>query len=251
MSDPAIRCRNLTKRYAVERLSAAGLKNLVLHLPSRLTEVRESRGFLALDGIDLEVAKGECVGIVGRNGAGKSTTLGLISGVLEPTSGTIETNGRVVPLLELGAGFHHELTGRENVLLNAVLLGLSRREAERRLDSIIEFAELGEFIDRPLRMYSTGMEARLGFAVAVHCDPDVLLVDEVLSVGDEAFGKKCLKRIEAFHEAGVTMVLVGHALDAIRQVCTRIVCLDAGKVVSDGPPDEVLESYRELAGAGA
>ena len=201
-----------------------------------------------LDDVSFEVRRGECVSFIGRNGAGKSTTLGLIAGVIRPTSGTVETGGRICPLLELGAGFHSELSGRDNIVLNGVLLGLTRAEVRERMDQIIEFSELGRQIDQPIRTYSSGMTARLGFSVAVHLEPDILLVDEALSVGDEAFQEKCLDRMKAFIEDDVTMIYVSHALTTVEEVSDRVVLLDRGQLVMVGEPSEVVEHYHERFG---
>lgn len=245
MSDTAIHLRGVTKRYRLSGDPAAGLKNIVLHLPRYIAAARKRRSFCALDDVTLAVQKGECLGIIGRNGSGKSTTLGLIAGVLNPTSGTVETRGRIAPLLELGAGFHLELTGIENILLNGVLLGLTREEVRARMDDIIAFADLGEFIGRPARIYSSGMIARLGFAVAVHLEPDILLVDEVLAVGDQAFQEKCFERMGAFLSNGTTLVFVSHSMAAVRAICTRVAYLDAGRLIDVGDPDAIISEYAD------
>lgn len=198
---------------------------------------------LALDQITLRIRRGEAVGIVGRNGAGKTTLLKVIARVLRPTSGAVVVNGRLAPLLELGAGFDPELTGRENVFLNGAILGRSRAEMTRRLPSIVEFSELADFMDAPLRTYSTGMVARLGFAVATDVDPDVLLIDEVLSVGDHAFQQKCLARIKAFRARGATLILVSHAPGTVQSLCDRAVWLHSGRLVADGAAADTLERF--------
>jgi ABC-type polysaccharide/polyol phosphate transport system ATPase subunit len=198
---------------------------------------------LALDRVTLRIRRGEAVGIVGRNGAGKTTLLKVIARVLRPPSGSVSVHGRLAPLLELGAGFDPELSGRENVFLNGAILGRSRAEMVSRLPSIIDFSELADFIDAPLRTYSTGMVARLGFAVATDVDPDVLLIDEVLSVGDLAFARKCLDRIHAFRARGATLVLVSHSPDTVRSLCERAAWLRGGHLVADGPADEVLKGF--------
>jgi ABC-type polysaccharide/polyol phosphate transport system ATPase subunit len=198
---------------------------------------------LALSHVSLEVGPGDAVGIFGRNGAGKSTLLKVIARVLRPTEGRVVVRGRVAPLLELGAGFDHELTGRENVYLNGAILGRSRRDMTRRFDRIVDFAELHDFIDAPLRTYSSGMIARLGFAVATDVEADVLLVDESLSVGDIAFQKKCMERIHAFIAGGSTLVLVTHSPDLVRMLCSRALWLDAGRVAAAGTVDDVLAAF--------
>jgi ABC-2 type transport system ATP-binding protein/lipopolysaccharide transport system ATP-binding protein len=199
--------------------------------------------FYALDGIDLQVRRGEIFGIIGRNGAGKSTLLKVVSRVLVPTRGRVYTGGHVSPLLELGAGFHPELTGRENVMLNGTLLGHSSRELEQRMDSIIDFSELGNFIEAPLRTYSSGMAARLGFAVATAWRPEILLVDEVLAVGDEAFQRKCQIRMEEYRASGSTILMVSHGMQTVRSLCDRAAWLQQGRIVTSGPAADVVQAY--------
>lgn len=242
-----IRLEHVTKYYSMRPVHSAGIKHLLLHLPAHLKAARRSR-LCALDDLSLAVRSGECLGVIGRNGAGKSTALGLMAGVLRPTSGTIEIDGHVCPLLELGAGFHHELTGEENITLNGVLLGLTRREVAERKADIIAFAELEDFMEQPLRTYSSGMMARLGFSVAVHLNPEILLIDEVLAVGDEAFQRKCLRRMEQFRSSDTAMVYVGHNLDEVERICDRVALLDHGRLTALGPPGEVVPAYKALAG---
>jgi lipopolysaccharide transport system ATP-binding protein len=240
-----IRLDDVIKRYAVENLTSVGFKNLLVHPARTVRAFYNARQYTALEGVTLHVSRGECLGVIGRNGSGKSTLLGLVAGVLRPNSGNVSVKGRVCPLLELGAGFHRELSGVENAILNGVLLGLSRREVIARLDRILDFAELGDFVDRPLRMFSSGMMARLGFAVAVHVDPDVLLMDEVLAVGDEHFRVKCEAKMAEFRERGVTMFFVSHAMESVLEVSTRVAWLHAGKLQAVGAPAEVVARYRE------
>ncbi len=204
----------------------------------------------ALAGVDLRVGPGETVGIVGRNGAGKTSTLRVLAGIVPLQRGRAACGGRVATLIELGAGFGREFTGRENILLNGALNGLGKRDIEERLDDIVAFSELGHFVDVPVKTYSSGMLVRLGFAIAAHLDADVMLIDEVLAVGDEAFQRKCLRRINERILAGSTLVLVSHAPAAIERTCSRVVVLDAGRVVYDGPTAEGLLHYHELLGAG-
>ena len=188
--------------------------------------------------------------VLGRNGAGKSTLLRVLAGIVPPDSGTVRVNGRVSPLLELGAGFAPELTGMRNIFLYGALLGLSRREIRDQLESIIAFSEIGEFIDTPVKHYSSGMYVRLAFAVAAHLDPDVLLIDEVLAVGDAAFQAKCLARIDEFRQQGKTIILVTHALQRVVEMCDRALLLHHGSLVEDGPPQDVLTAYNTILGAG-
>ena len=198
----------------------------------------------AVDGVSLRIPRGAAFGIVGRNGSGKSTLLKLMAGITRPTAGSVKVHGRVSALIELGAGFHPEISGRENVFINGVMLGLTRREIARRFDEIVEFAEMEDFIDAPVRTYSSGMYMRLGFAVAVHVDADVLLVDEVLAVGDERFSLKCLDKFAEYKRRGKTTVLVTHGLDVVERFCDEALWLDAGRVRTSGDPRRVLHAYR-------
>jgi ABC-type polysaccharide/polyol phosphate transport system ATPase subunit len=219
------------------------LKELVLRRRGR-----DAAPVQALDGVSLRVAAGETVGVVGRNGAGKSSTLRVLAGIVPLQSGRVEVGGRVVSLLELGAGFGREFSGRENVELNGALHGLSREEVAARMDEVLAFSELGEFVDSPVKTYSAGMLVRLGFSIAAHLDADVLLIDEVLAVGDEGFQRKCLRRISERIAAGATLVLVSHDPGAIERVCERVVVLDGGRKVFDGPVSDGLLAYHRLIG---
>jgi homopolymeric O-antigen transport system ATP-binding protein len=202
--------------------------------------------FDALKGISFDVTDGEIVGLVGPNGSGKSTILKIIAGVYRPTAGVVRINGKVAGLIELGAGFHSDLTGRENILLNGLLLGLSKREMRSREQQILDFAELGEFIDSPVKQYSSGMYMRLGFAVATEIDPDILLIDEILAVGDASFQQKCMARIDEFRQRRKTIVLVSHDLASVRKLCHRVLFIQNGRILADGKPAEVLDLYREF-----
>lgn len=197
----------------------------------------------ALDGVSFEVEGGETLGLIGPNGAGKTTILKLLSRIIQPTSGHIRVGGRVAALIQLGAGFHPDLTGRENVYLNGAILGLRRSEIDQQFDRIVEFSELGEFIDMPVKRYSSGMYVRLGFSVAAHVDPDVLLIDEVLAVGDQMFKDKCVQRVKSFREAGKTMVVVSHNKELIQKLCSRTILLHKGRMVYQGPTQEALDRY--------
>lgn len=201
--------------------------------------------FFALRQVNLQVKTGEVYGIIGHNGAGKSTLLKLIARVISPTEGRVAVMGQVSPLLELGAGFHPELSGRENVFLNGALLGFSRHEMEEKFPRIVEFAALEGFIESPMRTYSSGMWARLGFAVATDSRPDILLVDEVLAVGDEVFQRKCMDRINHYRDEGTSILLVAHNMELIRSMCQRATWLDHGTVKAQGNPDEVIAAYRQ------
>jgi ABC-type polysaccharide/polyol phosphate transport system ATPase subunit len=227
-------------RYRVPHEKFASLKETAIRaLQQRL----QYEDFWALRGINLEIRRGEVVGIIGRNGAGKSTMLKVISRVLYPTHGRVWIRGRVAPLLEFGAGFHPELTGRENVFLNGAILGFSHAEMQAKFDRIVDFAGLRDFIDAPLRTYSSGMTARLGFAVATDVNPDILIVDEILGVGDTEFQQKSADRINEFHKNGVTILFVSHNLDAVRNLCGQAIWLNQGQVVASGATDEVVEAY--------
>lgn len=238
---PAIDVRGVSKKFV---LAHAGPTTLKDRLVSR--DRRDDEDFWALDDVTLSVAVGETFGLLGHNGSGKSTLLKCIARTLQPTSGTILTLGRVSALLELGAGFHPDLTGRENVELNASILGLGDDEVAAAIPEIFTFAELTPFADTPVKRYSSGMFARLGFAVAMHLEPDVLLVDEVLSVGDEAFQRKCMGEVRRFQREGRTIVVVTHSADLVRQVCDRAAVLDHGKLITIGEPPAAIRTLREL-----
>nr|WP_305082362.1 ABC transporter ATP-binding protein [Oculatella sp. LEGE 06141] len=207
-----------------------------------------SQRFEALRDISFDVYRGEKFGIIGRNGAGKSTTLGLIAGVLRPNEGRVVVRGRISPLLALGAGFNPELSGRENIVLNGILMGLTRREVLSKLDEIIDFSELGDFINHPIRIYSSGMLARLGFSVVAHLDPEILLIDEVLGVGDIKFQQKCLDKMMAFKESGITMVLVSHSISSVISICDRAMWIEDHTVKMVGHPYEIAAQYCKAAG---
>lgn len=201
--------------------------------------------FWALQDINLDIKKGETVGIIGPNGAGKSTLLKLMAGVTKPTKGEIKINGDIAPLIELGAGFHPELTGRENITLNGVILGMSKEQVAKKFKEIVDFAQLWEFIDQPIKHYSSGMYLRLAFSVAVHTNPDILLIDEILAVGDASFQGKCFAKMEEFKKEGVTIILVSHSLGQIQEFCTRAVYLDKHKILMNDGAEEVCERYLE------
>jgi len=240
--------RKIYRRYG-RRKSFGTLKSALLS-GGVLRNLRPDSTFLALDGVSVDVVAGRTVGIIGRNGSGKSSLLKLIAGIGKPTSGTVHVSGRVSALIELGAGFHPEISGRENVFINGMMLGLSKAEIGRRFDDIVAFAELGDFIDEPVKTYSSGMYMRLGFAVAINVDPDVLLVDEVLAVGDEAFTHKCLEKFAEFRRRGKTIVLVTHTLDLVTRLCDEALWLDGGRVRAHGDPKRVVDAYLlEVAGA--
>lgn len=238
---PLIRLSHVSKLFTLRREVSGSFQQSFIRLLQRRADRRES--FWALRDVSFDVMRGDCFGIIGPNGSGKSTLLKLITGILEPTSGEIGVRGRVASLLELGAGFHPDLTGRENIFLNGSVYGLTRRQMRSRIDEIIDYAELGDFIDIPIKHYSSGMYVRLGFAVAIHSDPDLLLVDEVLAVGDVAFQHKCLDSIQHFRRQGGTLVFVSHDLSAIQSLCNNAIWLDHGVVKAAGTPLDVSMSY--------
>lgn len=247
--DFSIRVEGLSKRYEIYAQPADRLKQMVLPRLQRAVR-RPVRSwfseFWALRDVSLDVRKGETVGIVGRNGSGKSTLLQMICGTLNPTAGKVAVRGRVAALLELGAGFNPEFTGRENVRLSGLLYGLSGQELETRFHAICDFAEIGDFIDRPVKTYSSGMYVRLAFAVAINVSPDVLVVDEALSVGDEAFQRKCFARIEAIRECGTTILFVSHAAGTVIELCNRAFLLDGGELLAQGLPKTLVSLYHKL-----
>jgi ABC-2 type transport system ATP-binding protein len=234
----AVAIDGISKRFRLYRERPTSLKQRFLVARSKAEEL------WALRDVSFGVPDGSFLGLVGHNGSGKTTLLKCIAGILRPTAGTIRYRGRLVGLLELGAGFHPELTGRENVYLNASFLGLSRRDVDRVFDDIVAFAELEDFMDNQVKFYSSGMLVRLGFAVAVHAEPEIFLIDEVLAVGDEAFQRRCLDRVRRFQTEGRTIVLVSHALDTVREVCDRAVMLERGRVYTEGSPDQVVRALR-------
>lgn len=234
-----IEVKNLTKNFPAVK-NQPGLKEWIVQLPHFF---RNGNYFTALNQVNFTVEKGECVSIIGRNGAGKSTLLSLLLGTSYPTEGEINVHGKRTPLLELGAGFHPDLTGRENILINSVLLGLTKKEALARQNEIIEFSEIEPFIDMPVRTYSWGMYLRLAFSVAIHTDPEILLIDEILAVGDESFQKKSGDALISLIKSGVTTVFVSHNLDAVKKICNRAIWLEHGQIKAEGNPQEITQRY--------
>jgi ABC-2 type transport system ATP-binding protein len=246
-AETMIDLEDVSVRYRAPQETLGTLKEYAI---LRLQQRVRYTDFFALRGISLEVRRGEIFGIIGRNGAGKSTLLKVISRVLIPTQGRVRVWGRVSPLLELGAGFHVELTGLENIFLNGTLLGRSRKEIESRIEDILNFSELGGFINAPLRTYSSGMVARLAFAVATSWEPEILIVDEVLAVGDEPFRNKCEIRMKGFRSKGTTTLLVTHNMNTILSMCSRVAWIEHGRIMSIGPTMEVVEAYRQAKQSG-
>ena len=234
----AIEVKDLYKNFTVYYDKANTIKERLIRFGKGKKEERE-----ILKGINLEIKKGDVVGLIGVNGSGKSTLLKLMTKIIYPTKGTVETQGKLTSLLELGAGFHPDFSGRENIYFNASIFGLTKKEIDKRLDQIIEFSELQNFIDNPVRTYSSGMYMRLAFSVAINVDAEILLIDEILSVGDQHFQEKCFKKIEELKAEGKTIVFVTHGMGAVKRFCTRAVWLHQGKIKMDGKTDEVIEEY--------
>ncbi len=236
-----IRLENVTQRFRVIQERPDTLRELFSKFFRHKVHYHD---FDAVKNASFEVPHGQMLGLIGRNGSGKSTLLKIIAGVYQPTQGTVEVRGSLAPLIELGAGFHHDLTGRENILLNGLLMGYSKREMLEREERIIDFAEIGDFIDAPVKQYSSGMYMRLAFSVATEIDPEILLIDEILAVGDMPFQQKCFERIRSFRRAGKTIIFVSHALDQVLHHCDRTLLIDRGAIIADGPSDEVIAVYK-------
>ncbi len=251
MSAPAIVLTDVAKVYRrfLHKNQFKTLKSALL-TGSLLSDLRPDETFTALDAVSFEVKAGSTFGVIGENGSGKSTLLKLVAGITKPTRGSLVVHGRVSALIELGAGFHPEISGRENVSINGIMLGLTRREIERRFDEIVAFAELEDFIDAPVKTYSSGMYMRLGFAVAIHVDPDVLLIDEVLAVGDEAFTRKCLDKIAEFRRRGKTILFVTHSLGLVEKMCDDVLWLRHGRAADRGDPKRVVDAYLTYVAGG-
>ena len=238
-----VKVENVTQRFRVIHERPDSLRELFSKF------LRHTVSYHVLDAVkdvSLEVPRGQMLGLIGRNGSGKSTLLKIIAGVYKPTAGHVRVEGSIAPLIELGAGFHHELTGRENILLNGLLMGYSKEEMLKREQSIIDFAEIAEFIDAPIKQYSSGMHTRLAFAVATEVDPQILILDEILAVGDTAFQEKCFARIQDFRKAGKTILFVSHAMSLVNRFCDRAILLDKGSIIADGEPAEVGSFYNSL-----
>jgi ABC-type polysaccharide/polyol phosphate transport system ATPase subunit len=238
----AIRVENLNKIYKMYRSPSERFKEL-LH-PFKKKYHQE---FQALRDINLDIKKGTTFGIIGQNGSGKSTLLQIITGIIRPTSGTVRVKGRISALLELGAGFHREFTGRENVFMQGMLMRMKREEIEKHFDEILSFADIGDFIDQPVKTYSSGMYARLAFATAINVNPDILIIDEILAVGDDTFQRRCHSKLEEFKNSGKTIIFVSHNLSEISKICNRAILLDRGNILDDGNPEDLVYAYNELS----
>ena len=242
-NDYAIEVINVTKKFKIYYDKASTLKEHLL-----FWKRNKSEEFVALKNINVKIKKGETVGLIGVNGSGKSTLLKLMTKIIYPTSGKVITHGKLTSLLELGAGFHQDFTGRENIYFNASIFGLTKDEIDKRLDDIIEFSELGEFIDNPVRTYSSGMYMRLAFSIAINVDADILLIDEILAVGDQHFQEKCFKKLEELKNSDKTIVIVSHNLDQIEKLCTRAIWINDGALAMDGKPHNVILEYLKKCG---
>lgn len=236
-----VKFTNVSKHYRL--INTGGLKVFIFNFLKQIKNYKNNI-FIALEDISFEIINQEVVGIIGKNGAGKSTTLGLIAGVLKADKGDVEVNGKIAPLLELGAGFHHDLTGRENILLNGLLLGMKKKDIILKVDEIIEFSELKEFIDQPIRMYSSGMLSRLGFSIAIQTNPDILLIDEVLSVGDKSFQKKSSDKIKEFKKKGVTIIFVSHDASSVERLCDKVIWIENHKIKMIGKTEDIMKVYK-------
>ena len=243
MSDIAIKVRNLYKSFKLNSDKPHTLKERLVFGRKNKKEYRE-----ILKNIDLDIKKGETVALIGTNGSGKSTLLKLMTKIIYPTKGNITIDGKLTSLLELGAGFHPDFTGRENIYFNASIFGLTRKQIESRIQTIIDFSELGDLIDTPVRTYSSGMYMRLAFSVAINVDADILLIDEILAVGDQHFQDKCFAKLKELKESEKTIVIVSHSLDSIKKLCTRAVWIKNGRIEMDGDPKTVIEKYLEICG---
>ncbi len=245
-AQPIITFRNVNKRFTFSKEKPQSVLETIISIFARRSR-HPKQDLWAVHDLSFDVYPGQAIGIIGRNGSGKSTVLKLIARILRPTSGQVMVKGRISALLELGAGFHPDLTGRENIALNASVLGLTEEDVNRSFDSIVEFSELGEFIDMPVKHYSSGMYMRLGFSVAIHVDPTVLIIDEILAVGDQAFQAKCIDRIHEMKRQGVTIIIISHNLSIIRRLCSHIIWLEHGKMLANGLAEEVASQYKEYS----
>ena len=244
MTRPVITFENVSKEFKLSKLRVRSLQEMFVSMFKK--ELRGKHQFWALKEVNFTINAGETVALVGTNGSGKSTVLKLISRIIDPTFGIITVSGRLSALLELGAGFHPDLSGRENIFLNGSILGLDRKEMTKKLDAIIDFADIGEFIDVPIRNYSSGMQMRLGFSVAVHVEPQIILVDEVLAVGDYNFQLKCLNKIREMQKQGVTILFVSHDFEEIQKLCDRAIWLNRGEVMAEGSTDDIIKAFMDI-----
>lgn len=245
MSDIAIQVENLSKKYIIGDTSSGSLREAVMGFLRQKNTQSKTESFWALQDVSFEVKRGEAVGIIGKNGAGKSTLLKILSRITEPTNGRVEINGRISSLLEVGTGFHPELTGRENIFLNGTILGMKRDEIKSKFSEIVEFSGVERFLDTPVKRYSSGMKVRLAFAVAAHLEPEILIIDEVLAVGDTEFQKKCLGKMEDVTSKGRTVLFVSHNMNAVKQLCSKGILLEHGKVISENKIEKIVNLYQD------
>ncbi|MFN2293549.1 MAG: ABC transporter ATP-binding protein [Candidatus Promineifilaceae bacterium] len=242
-AQPVISFKNVSKRFTFSREQSQSIQETLISVFGR-RQRHPKKDLWAVRDLSFDLYQGQALGIIGRNGSGKSTVLKLIARILRPTSGQVMVHGRVSALLELGAGFHPDLTGRENIALNASVLGLTQQDVAQKFDQIVEFSELGDFIDTPVKHYSSGMYMRLGFSVAIHVDPDILIIDEILAVGDQAFQAKCIDRIHELHQDGVSIVFISHNLGIVQRMCSSLIWLENGRMRASGPTEEVANEYK-------
>jgi len=241
MSETIVKIENLHKSFTISSESSKTLKESFLNL----FHSKSYKDFYALDGINLKINRGDFVGIIGKNGSGKSTLLKMISSIYIPDDGNIDVKGKIVPFLELGVGFNPELTGRENIYLNGVILGLTKKEIDEHFDQIVEFSEIEAFLDTPVKNYSSGMYLRLAFSIAIQVSADIYILDEVLAVGDAAFQKKCVDRLTVLKDEGATIIYVSHAMDTVVDFCTRAIYMKGGKIIADGKPKKIVKQYMD------
>lgn len=242
MNDVVIKFESVSKYYPLYHHIVGGFKSFLFNMPSAIKQIKNSKHWVLKD-ISFEVKRGESFGVIGKNGAGKSTMLGLIAGVLQPNNGSITINGRISPLLGLGAGFHNDLPGADNIILNGILLGLTKKTVLKKLKEIIEFSDIGDMIYEPVKTYSTGMRARLGFSVVAHLDPEILLIDEILAVGDIDFKSKCIDKINEFRRQNITIVLVSHNMADIKKICDKTMWISSQRIHLIGKAEDVASSY--------
>lgn len=240
MNETIIKLTDVSLKFKLQKEKVPSLKEFILRTIKKNIEFKD---FFALKNINLEIKKGESIGVIGRNGAGKTTLLRIIAGIYKPTSGKVEVKGKIMPIIELGAGFDMELTGKENIFLNGIILGMTRKEIEEKYDEIVEFSGLKDFINSPIRTYSSGMILRLGFSIATSINPDIILLDEVFAVGDEEFRRKCVKKIHDFKEKGSILIFVSHNMNAIKEICEKAIFLEKGEIKDYNYSNGVIECY--------
>jgi ABC-2 type transport system ATP-binding protein len=240
MNETIIKLTDVSLKFKLQKERTSSLKEFILRTIKRNIEFKD---FFALKNINLEIKKGESIGIIGKNGAGKTTLLRIIAGIYRPTSGKVEVKGKIMPIIELGAGFDMELTGKENIFLNGIILGMTRKEIEEKYDEIVEFSGLKDFINSPLRTYSSGMILRLGFSIATSINPDIILLDEVFAVGDEEFKRKCINKIKEFKDNGSTLLFVSHNMEALKEICEKAILLEKGEIINFNNLEILISLY--------